>query len=95
MNILRYPGEHEEAWHLWQMVVSQPYRRRHVATELFALARRKEVEVCQTQICTLATFSEEAVRFYRSVGFTPFEKPPETDHWSWWNGNDIYMELKL
>lgn len=85
----------EQTWAISHSFVSRKYRRQGIATRLFALAKKKAVDVGVKKICFLSATNESAVDFYLSVGFVPFEKPPEDEHWSGWDGEDIYMEMKL
>ena len=85
----------EQTWAIAHAFVSRKYRRQGIATRMFALAKKKAVEVGAKRICFLSATNESAVDFYLSVGFVPFKKPPEYEHWSSWDGKDIYMEMKL
>ena len=87
---------HEDGmWKLWQTIVSKDYRRNGIATSMFQFAKKEAIKRGGKAICLLSAVNHSAVDFYRSVGFTPFEKPPEDEHWSYWDGEDIYMEMKL
>lgn len=89
INTFEHP-ETEEKWHcLWQMVVSNSYRRRGIAGRMFEAARDRALENGGENICLSATISEEAVAFYLSVGFEPAQKP------SWWKPDGIYMVMQL
>jgi len=85
----------EGMWKLWQTFVTKEYRRNGIATRMFQSAKEESIKRGGKAICLLSAVNHDAVDFYLSVGFTPFEKPPEDDHWSYWDGEDIYMEMKL
>jgi GNAT superfamily N-acetyltransferase len=71
------------------------YRRRGIATRLMDLAKERVVEAGRETIYMMCTPAESAVRFYLSVGFEPFDVP-EDEYWrSGWDGEDLYMEMKL
>ena len=88
------PKNRERVYELGQIVVSNGYRRRGIATRLMDLAKRRVVEAGEDTICMLCTPAESTVRFYLSIGFEPFDVPDD-EIWSWWDGEDIYMEMKL
>ena len=88
-------SEKEQLWKLSQTFVSTEYRRQGIATRLFALAKKRAIEAGGRTICVLSATNEAAVDFYRSVGLVPLGEPPDDEHWSHWDGEDIYMEMKL
>ena len=89
-----YPSE-QHMWGISYSFVSRKYQRQGLATRMFALAKTTVLEAGAKKICFLSAINESAVDFYLSVGFTPFEKPPEDERWSEWDGEDIYMEMML
>lgn len=89
-----YPSE-QHMWGISYSFVSRKYQRQGIATRMFALAKTTVLEAGARKICFLSAINESAVDFYLSVGFTPFEKPPEDERWSEWDGEDIYMEMML
>ena len=84
----------ERMWEVGWLIVSNSHRRCGIATRMMELTKKKVVEAGGEAICLLGTPAECAVRFYLSVGFEPLDVPDD-EHWSWWDGEDIYMEMKL
>ena len=84
------PGMYE----LQQIVVSKTHRKKGVGTEMLALTRGKAGEIGAKAICVLSTPAEAAIRFYLSVGFLPTDVPDD-EAFSWWDGEDVYMEMML
>jgi GNAT superfamily N-acetyltransferase len=84
------PGVYE----LQQIVVSEKYRRKKVGTKLVSLTSKKALEFGAKTICLLSTPAEPAIRFYLAVGFKPGDVPAD-GAFSWWDGEDVYMEMTL
>jgi len=79
---------------LQQIIVSKDHRKKGVATAMINLTKEKAIEIGAKAISLLSTPAEPAIRLYLSVGFEPFNVPDDA-HWSWWDGEDIYMEMML